>query len=91
MSCAWSACWRLRCWDTTEAAGVALRLASANADFAEFAALWADTAAFDEITTISLQVSIYVVAQAALMVAGSFIGAEYSTGSIANWLSFIPR
>ena len=27
----------------------------------------------------------------ALMVAGSFIGAEYSTGSIANWLSFIPR
>ena len=40
---------------------------------------------------ISLQVSIYLVALAALMVAGSFIGAEYSTGSIANWLSFIPR
>jgi len=49
------------------------------------------TAAFDEIATISLQVSIYLVALAALMVAGSFIGAEYSTGSIANWLSFIPR
>ena len=41
--------------------------------------------------TASLQVSIYLVALAALMVAGSFIGAEYSTGSIANWLSFIPR
>ena len=35
--------------------------------------------------------TIYLVALTALMVAGSFIGAEYSTGSIANWLSFIPR
>ena len=25
------------------------------------------------------------------MIAGSFIGAEYSSGSLANWLSFIPR
>ena len=49
------------------------------------------TPAFDEIASISLQVSVYLVALAAFMVAGSFIGAEYSTGSIANWLSFIPR
>ena len=35
--------------------------------------------------------TIYLVALTALMVAGSFIGAEYSSGSIANWLSFIPR
>jgi ABC-2 type transport system permease protein len=49
------------------------------------------TATFDEIATISLLVSIYLVALASLMVAGSFIGAEFSTGSIANWLSFIPR
>ena len=25
------------------------------------------------------------------MIGGSFIGAEFSSGSIANWLSFIPR
>ena len=49
------------------------------------------TQTFDEVADISLQVSIYLVALTALMVAGSFIGAEYSTGSIANWLSFIPR
>jgi ABC-2 type transport system permease protein len=46
---------------------------------------------FDEVTQQSIQVAIYLVALTALMVAGSFIGAEYSTGSIANWLSFIPR
>ena len=42
-------------------------------------------------TRESVQVAIYLVALTALMVAGSFIGAEYSTGSIANWLTFIPR
>ena len=42
-------------------------------------------------TSESLQLSIYLVALAALMIAGSFIGAEYSSGSIANWLSFLPR
>jgi ABC-2 type transport system permease protein len=46
---------------------------------------------FDVVTKQSMQVAIYLVALTALMVAGSFIGAEYSTGSIANWLSFIPR
>ena len=25
------------------------------------------------------------------MIAASFIGAEYSSGSIANWLTFVPR
>lgn len=46
---------------------------------------------FDDVVTASLQVSIYLVALTALMIAGSFIGAEYSSGSIGNWLSFIPR
>ena len=46
---------------------------------------------FGEVTSESLQLSIYLVALAALMIAGSFIGAEYSSGSIANWLSFLPR
>lgn len=46
---------------------------------------------FDEVAGVSLQLAIYLVALAALMVAGSFVGAEYSSGSLANWLSFIPR
>ena len=46
---------------------------------------------FAEVTAESLQVSIYLTALTALMVAGSFIGAEYSSGSIGNWLSFLPR
>jgi len=49
------------------------------------------TRPFGEVTQESLQVTIYLVALTALMVAGSFIGAEYSSGSIANWLSFLPR
>ena len=44
-----------------------------------------------EVIGESLQMSIYLVALTALMVAGSFIGAEYSSGSIGNWLSFLPR
>jgi ABC-2 type transport system permease protein len=46
---------------------------------------------FAEVTAESLEVSIYLVALTALMVAGSFVGAEYSSGSIGNWLSFLPR
>jgi ABC-2 type transport system permease protein len=46
---------------------------------------------FAEVAAESLEVSVYLVALAALMVAGSFIGAEYSSGSIGNWLSFLPR
>lgn len=55
------------------------------------AADYAFNSSFEEVVTGSLQVSIYLVALTALMIAGSFIGAEYSSGSIANWLSFIPR
>lgn len=47
--------------------------------------------AFGEIARQALQVAIYLGALATFMIAGSFIGAEYSSGSIANWLSFIPR
>lgn len=49
------------------------------------------TPPFGEVASGSLQLAIYLVALAALMIAGSFIGAEYSSGSIANWLSFLPR
>jgi ABC-2 type transport system permease protein len=46
---------------------------------------------FGDVAAESLELSIYLVGLAALMIAGSFIGAEYSSGSIGNWLSFLPR
>ena len=46
---------------------------------------------FEDVARGSVQISIYLVAMTALMIGGSFIGAEFSSGSIANWLSFIPR
>ena len=38
-----------------------------------------------------LTVAVYLAGLAAFVVAASFIGAEYSTGSIGNWLTFLPR
>ena len=46
---------------------------------------------FEDVADGAVQISIYLVAMTALMIGGSFIGAEFSSGSIANWLSFIPR
>jgi ABC-2 type transport system permease protein len=46
---------------------------------------------FPDAMAIGLELSIYLVAFAAFLVAASFIGAEFSTGAIGNWLSFIPR
>jgi len=46
---------------------------------------------FEDVARGAVQISIYLVAMTALMIGGSFIGAEFSSGSIANWLSFIPR
>ncbi len=49
------------------------------------------TVPFAETVTISVQIAVYLAALVAFMIAGSYIGAEYSSGSIANWLTFIPR
>jgi ABC-2 type transport system permease protein len=46
---------------------------------------------FKEAARTALEVSTVFVALAAFMIAASFIGAEYSSGSIANWLTFVPR
>lgn len=48
-------------------------------------------APFNTVVNDSLTVSTYLVALALFMLAGSFIGAEFSSGSLANWLSFIPQ
>lgn len=46
---------------------------------------------FSEVASTSVSVATYLSALAAFMVAGSFVGAEYSSGSMANWLTFIPQ
>jgi ABC-2 type transport system permease protein len=38
-----------------------------------------------------VQLSAYVALLASFLVGASFIGAEYSTGSLANWLTFVPQ
>jgi ABC-2 type transport system permease protein len=46
---------------------------------------------FKEATGTALKLSTLLVALVAFMIAASFIGAEYSSGSITNWLTFVPR
>jgi ABC-2 type transport system permease protein len=45
---------------------------------------------FREITTLAVTVSVILTGMSFLFVGASFIGAEYSSGSLSNWLSFIP-
>jgi ABC-2 type transport system permease protein len=46
---------------------------------------------FAEVAPAAVQLSAYVALLAAFLVGASFIGAEYSTGSLANWLTFVPQ
>lgn len=48
-------------------------------------------APFDEITRIAVSVAVFVSALALLFLGASSIGAEYSSGALANWLSFLPE
>jgi ABC-2 type transport system permease protein len=50
-----------------------------------------DPTPFKEVARTALEVSTVLVALGAFLIAASFIGAEYSSGSIANWLTFVPR
>ena len=46
---------------------------------------------FPEIAKIGVTVTVFVASLALLFLGASFIGAEYSSGALANWLSFIPE
>lgn len=46
---------------------------------------------FAEIANILATAGVYFVGLALGLVAASFIGAEYATGAIANWLTFVPN
>jgi ABC-2 type transport system permease protein len=47
--------------------------------------------AFDEITNVAITVAVFVTTLTFLLIGASFIGAEYSSGALGNWLSFIPE
>lgn len=46
---------------------------------------------FADIGSAAVQLSVYLSALALFLIAASFIGAEFATGSLANWLTFVPR
>jgi ABC-2 type transport system permease protein len=46
---------------------------------------------FKDAAGTALKLSALFAALVAFMIAASFIGAEYSSGSITNWLTFVPR
>jgi ABC-2 type transport system permease protein len=50
-----------------------------------------DPVPFKEATKTALELSTVLVAFVTFLVAASYIGAEYSSGSISNWLTFVPR
>ena len=50
-----------------------------------------DPTPFKETASAALKSSTLLVALVAFTVAASFIGAEYSSGAITNWLTFVPR
>lgn len=47
--------------------------------------------AFADIGTGAVQLAVYLTALALFFLAASFVAAEYTTGSLANWLTFVPR
>lgn len=46
---------------------------------------------FADVANLSVTVSVFVTALALLFLSASVIGAEFSSGSLANWLSFVPE
>jgi ABC-2 type transport system permease protein len=50
-----------------------------------------DSTPFKEATNAALKLSTVFVALVTFAIAASFIGAEYTSGSITSWLTFVPR
>lgn len=47
--------------------------------------------AFGEIGVVSVQLAVYLTALTLFFVAATFVAAEFATGALANWLTFVPR
>lgn len=73
------------CQDSGESPADCVSPEPTPADFSLTASTFAD------IAPPALELSAYVTLLAAFLVGASFIGAEYSTGSLANWLTFVPQ
>jgi ABC-2 type transport system permease protein len=50
-----------------------------------------DSTSFKEATSAALRLSTLFVALVTFTIAASFIGAEYTSGAITSWLTFVPR
>lgn len=46
---------------------------------------------FAEIGEVAVTVSVFVSSLALLFIGASFIGAEYTSGALGNWLTFVPQ
>lgn len=46
---------------------------------------------FREVATLSVTVAVLMSALALLILSASLVGADFSTGALANWLSFLPE
>ena len=46
---------------------------------------------FDDIAGLVVTITVFVTALALLFLSASLVGAEFSSGSLANWLSFVPQ
>lgn len=46
---------------------------------------------FEEMAPFAVTITVYLGALVLFLVGASFVGAEYTTGSLANWLTFIPQ
>jgi ABC-2 type transport system permease protein len=74
--------------DCRETGGAPQKCAIPEPTVADFTV---DPTPFQEVARTAIELSTVLVGLVAFMIAASFIGAEYGTGSIANWLTFIPR
>jgi ABC-2 type transport system permease protein len=77
--------WEEECRDTDAPAAECVVPEPMLADFT------GDATPFTETASTALKVSTLLVALVTFTVAASFIGAEYSSGSLTNWLTFVPR
>ncbi len=46
---------------------------------------------FKEVSNLSITVAVFVTALGLLILSASLVGADFSTGALANWLSFLPE
>jgi len=77
--------WEQECLDSGQPADQCTIGPPAEADFGLV------PATFREVAARSVQTAGFLTALVAFLISASYIGAEYTSGAIATWLSFVPR